>query len=33
LATALTVKKLTKANPTMQAKFAELEAPEDLDAA
>lgn len=32
-ATALTVKKLTKGNPTMQAKFAELEAPEDLDAA
>ncbi|MGW9167355.1 DUF2130 domain-containing protein [Agromyces sp. NPDC055658] len=35
-ATALTVKKLTKGNPTMQAKFAELEAaeaPEDQDAA
>lgn len=35
-ATALTVKKLTKGNPTMQAKFAELEAavaPEDRDAA
>lgn len=32
-ATALTVKKLTKGNPTMQAKFAELEAPDDLDAA
>ncbi|MFB9308625.1 hypothetical protein BJY17_001908 [Agromyces hippuratus] len=35
-ATALTVKKLTKGNPTMQAKFAELEAPEvpeDKDAA
>lgn len=30
---ALTVKKLTKGNPTMQAKFAELEAPDDLDAA
>jgi hypothetical protein len=32
-ATALTVKKLTKGNPTMQAKFAELESPEELDAA
>lgn len=32
-ATALTVKKLTKGNPTMAAKFAELDAPEELDAA
>lgn len=32
-ATALTVKKLTKGNPTMAAKFAELEAPEQPDAA
>lgn len=35
-ATALTVKKLTRGNPTMQAKFAELEAgmpAEDLDGA
>ncbi|MBW9093322.1 DUF2130 domain-containing protein [Microbacterium jejuense] len=32
-ATALTVKKLTKGNPTMAAKFAELDAPEALDAA
>lgn len=32
-ATALTVKKLTKGNPTMTAKFAELDAPEELDAA
>lgn len=32
-ASALTVKKLTKGNPTMQAKFAELEAPKGLDAA
>lgn len=30
---ALSVKKLTKGNPTMQAKFAELESPEDKDAA
>lgn len=32
-ATALSVKKLTKGNPTMQAKFAALEAPADEDAA
>ncbi|WNY34072.1 DUF2130 domain-containing protein [Curtobacterium flaccumfaciens] len=32
-ATALTVKKLTKGNPTMAAKFAELNAPEQPDAA
>jgi hypothetical protein len=32
-ATALTIKKLTRGNPTMQAKFAELEAPDDRDAA
>jgi len=32
-ATALTVKKLTKGNPTMAAKFAELDAPEQPDAA
>lgn len=32
-ATALTVKKLTKGNPTMAAKFAELDAPEQSDAA
>ncbi|KJL34591.1 DUF2130 domain-containing protein [Microbacterium azadirachtae] len=32
-ATALTVKKLTKGNPTMAAKFAELDVPEELDAA
>jgi hypothetical protein len=32
-ATALTVKKLTKGNPTMAAKFAELETPEQPDAA
>lgn len=32
-ATALTVKKLTRANPTMAAKFAELEATDEQDAA
>lgn len=32
-ATALTIKKLTKGNPTMQAKFAELESPDQEDAA
>lgn len=32
-ATALTIKKLTRGNPTMHAKFAELEAPDDRDAA
>jgi hypothetical protein len=32
-ATALTVKKLTKGNPTMAAKFAELDTPEQPDAA
>jgi len=32
-ATALTVKKLTKGNPTMAAKFAELNAPDQPDAA
>lgn len=32
-ATALTVKKLTKGNPTMAAKFAELDAPEQPDVA
>ncbi|WP_426516745.1 DUF2130 domain-containing protein [Diaminobutyricibacter sp. McL0618] len=32
-ASGLTIKKLTKSNPTMQAKFAELEAPEEEDAA
>jgi len=32
-ASALTVKKLTKGNPTMAAKFAELEAPDEQDAA
>ncbi|MGK3950950.1 DUF2130 domain-containing protein [Microbacterium sp. I2] len=32
-ATALTVKKLTKGNPTMAAKFAELDSAEELDAA
>ena len=32
-ATALTIKKLTKGNPTMQAKFAELESLDELDAA
>jgi len=32
-ATALTVKKLSKGNPTMAAKFAELDAPEESDAA
>ncbi|MGA7148520.1 MAG: DUF2130 domain-containing protein, partial [Microbacterium sp.] len=32
-ATGLTIKKLTKGNLTMQAKFAELEAPKEQDAA
>lgn len=32
-ATALTIKKLTRGNPTMQAKFAAVEAPDDRDAA
>ncbi len=32
-ATALTVKKLTRSNPTMQAKFEELESPDEEDAA
>ncbi len=32
-ATALTIKKLTRGNATMQAKFAELESPEEQDAA